>query len=176
MSRLAGGRAVQLIPMMRFTVLLAMLQCVALVVLGIADTTWLLFVGIVLFGMAIGNILMLQPLLIAERFGVRDYAQIYSRSQFVAIVGTAGGPLIIGYLYDVGGSYRMPYAVAAVLSLLGGFCVVSGRSSFCVRRRLNYCFESPANASTSIAMNTARARIYTVLAPLPSLPVSSPVM
>jgi MFS family permease len=126
MARLAGGRAVQLIPMMRFTVLLAMLQCVALVVLGIADETWLLFIGIVLFGMTIGNILMLQPLLIAERFGVRDYAQIYSRSQFVAIVGTAGGPLIIGYLYDVGGSYRMPYAVAAALSLLGAFVLSLG--------------------------------------------------
>jgi len=125
-ARLAGGRAVQVIPMMRFTVMLAMLQSVALVVLGIADETWLLFVGIVLFGMTIGNILMLQPLLIAERFGVRDYAKIYSRSQFVAIVGTAGGPLIVGFLYDVGGSYRMPYAVAAMLSLLGAFVLSLG--------------------------------------------------
>lgn len=128
-ARLAGGRAVQLIPMMRFTVMLAMLQSVALVVLGIADETWLLFVGIVLFGMTIGNILMLQPLLIAERFGVRDYARIYSRSQFVAIVGTAGGPLVVGYLYDVGGSYRMPYAVAAMLSLCGALVLSLGGSA-----------------------------------------------
>jgi len=125
-ARLMGGRAVQLIPMMRFTVFLAMLQSVALVVLGVADSTWLLFVGIVIFGMTIGNILMLQPLLIAERFGVRDYARIFSRSQFVAIVGTAGGPLVIGYLYDVGGSYRMPYTVAAALSLLGAFVLSLG--------------------------------------------------
>jgi MFS family permease len=121
MARLAGGRAVQIIPMVRFTVFLAVLQCIALVVLGHADVTWLLYVGIILFGMTIGNILMLQPLLIAERFGVRDYPRIYGRSSFVAIVGTAGGPLLIGLLYDVGGSYQMPYTVAAALSLLGAF-------------------------------------------------------
>ena len=62
---------------------------------------------------------MLQPLLIAERFGVRDYPRIFSRSQMVAIVGTAGGPLLIGWLYDTAGSYRMPYAVAAACSVVG---------------------------------------------------------
>jgi cyanate permease len=62
---------------------------------------------------------MLQPLLIAERFGVRDYPRIFSRSQMVAIVGTAGGPLLVGWLYDSSGSYRMPYTVAAVCSVLG---------------------------------------------------------
>ena len=46
---------------------------------------------------------MLQPLLIAERFGVVDYPRIFSRSQFVMMVGTAGGPLLLGWLYDNAG-------------------------------------------------------------------------
>ncbi len=118
-ARLVGGRVVQFVPMMRFTVLLVVLQCVALVLLGFAQSTWLIFTAIILFGMTIGNILMLQPLLIAERFGVRDYPRIFSRSQLVAIVGTAGGPLLIGWLYDAAGSYRMPYTVAAACSVVG---------------------------------------------------------
>jgi MFS family permease len=118
-ARLVGGRIVQVVPMMRFTVMLVVLQCVALVLLGFATATWLIFTAIILFGMTIGNILMLQPLLIAERFGVRDYPRIFSRSQLVAIVGTAGGPLLIGWLYDAAGSYRMPYTAAAACSLLG---------------------------------------------------------
>ena len=61
---------------------------------------------------------MLQPLLLAERFGVADYPKIYSRSQFIAFVGVAGGPLLLGWLYDVSGSYRLPYSVA------GGLCVI----------------------------------------------------
>lgn len=118
-ARLIGGRAVQLMPMMRFTVILAGLQAISLFVLGLAEQTWLIFVAIILFGMTIGNILMLQPLLMAERFGVRDYPRIFSRSQLVSVVGTACGPLLIGWLYDQVDSYRMPYAVAAGCSLLG---------------------------------------------------------
>ena len=49
---------------------------------------------------------MLQPLLIAERFGVLDYPRIFSRSQFVTMFGTAGGPLLLGWLYDHAGGYR----------------------------------------------------------------------
>ena len=55
-------------------------------------TLGLIFASIIVFGLTIGNILMLQPLLIAERFGVRDYPRIFSRSQFIAVAGTAGGP------------------------------------------------------------------------------------
>jgi len=125
-SRLLGGRVVQLVPMMRFTVFLALLQGAALFTLGLAQSTWLIFASIFVFGLTIGNILMLQPLLIAERFGVRDYPRLFSRSQFVAVVGTAGGPLLIGWLYDVGDSYRMPYAVAACCSWLGALVLSIG--------------------------------------------------
>ena len=118
-ARLIGGRTVQLMPMMRFTVILAGIQAVALVTLGLAATTWLIFAAIILFGLTIGNILMLQPLLMAERFGVRDYPRIFGRSQLVSVVGTACGPLLIGWLYDQAGSYRIPYSVAAICSLLG---------------------------------------------------------
>jgi MFS family permease len=78
-----------------------------------------LFVAIVLFGATVGNLLMLQPLLIAERFGVRDYPRIFSRSQFVTMFGTAGGPLLLGLLRDNAGGYRTSYLVAAACSIVG---------------------------------------------------------
>ena len=84
-----------------------------------SQATVLIFASIVLFGMTVGNLLMMQPLLIAERFGVRDYSTIYGRSQAVTIVGVAGGPLLIGWLFDVFGSYEVPYAVASALCLAG---------------------------------------------------------
>ena len=118
-ARLIGGRVVQRVPMMSMAVGLVAAQAVALVVIGVADVTWLLFAAIVLFGATIGNVLMLQPLLIAERFGVRDYPRLFSRAQLVAVVGTAGGPLLLGALFDVFGSYRVPYAIAAGCSLAG---------------------------------------------------------
>jgi MFS family permease len=114
-----GGRAVQVMPMMRFTVVIAGVQSVALVMLAFVSSTVLIFASIILFGLTIGNLLMMQPLLLAERFGVRDYPRIYSRSQFVALVGVAGGPLLLGWLYDVSGSYRLPYLAAAACCTVG---------------------------------------------------------
>jgi MFS family permease len=125
-ARLIGGRVVQRVPMMRLTVALVAAQATALVVIGYSTSTWLLFAAIILFGATIGNILMLQPLLIAERFGVRDYPRLFSRTQLVAVVGTAGGPLLLGALYDAFGSYRVPYAVAAMCSLLGALVLSIG--------------------------------------------------
>jgi MFS family permease len=125
-ARLIGGRVVQRVPMMRLTVALVAAQAVALTVIGFSTTTWLLFAAIIVFGATIGNILMLQPLLIAERFGVRDYPRLFSRTQLVAVVGTAGGPLLLGALYDISGSYRAPYAVAATCSLLGAIVLSMG--------------------------------------------------
>jgi predicted MFS family arabinose efflux permease len=120
-ARLIGGRVVRHVPMMRFTVALGVLQGVALLLLGLATSTWLLFTSIVLFGITIGNILMLHPLLIAERFGVRDYSRIFGRSQLFTVVGTAGGPFVVGALYDVAGSYRVAYTFAAFCSMAGAF-------------------------------------------------------
>ncbi len=128
-ARLVGGRLVQAVPMMGFTAILAVLQAASLVVLGWASATWLMFATIVLFGATVGNILMLQPLLVAERFGVRDYARIFSRSQLVSMVGVAGGPFLIGWLYDLAGSYRIPYTVAGVLSFTGAFVLTAGGSA-----------------------------------------------
>ena len=118
-ARLVGGRVVHLMPMMAFTVVVAGIQTVALVLLAVVTSKLLIFASIVLFGMTIGNLLMMQPLLIAERFGVRDYPRIYSRSQFIGILGVAGGPLLLGSLYDVSGSYRVPYLVAAFACAVG---------------------------------------------------------
>lgn len=118
-ARLIGGRLVAVVPMMLFTAGLAAVQMLAMLSLAFADSTATIFASIVLFGATIGNILMLQPLLIAERFGVRDYPRIYSRAQLYGLVGTAGGPLLLGWLHDAAGGYETAYVIAAACSLVG---------------------------------------------------------
>jgi MFS family permease len=118
-ARLAGGRIVPRLPMAGFTSGLAVTQAVAIAAIAFANGTVALFAAILLFGATVGNILMLQPLLIAERFGVVDYPRIFSRSQFFTMFGVAGGPLLLGWLYDHAGGYRTSYLVAAVCSLVG---------------------------------------------------------
>ncbi len=123
-ARLIGGRVATRVPMVAFTAALAGVQMIAMFSLAFADSAPWIFVSIVLFGATIGNILMLQPLLIAERFGVRDYPRIFSRAQLFALAGTAGGPLLLGWLYDAAGGYEVSYVVAGLCSVAGGAVIL----------------------------------------------------
>mgnify|MGYP000008686919 CR=1 FL=1 len=118
-ARLVGGRLVYRVPMGGFTVVLGLLQAVSLAALAFSYNAVAFFAMIVVFGGTVGNILLLQSLLISHRFGVLDYARLFSRSQLFVVIGTAGGPLLLGWLYDLSGDYRMSYLVAGCLSLVG---------------------------------------------------------
>ena len=78
------------------------------------------------FGLCVGNLLMLQPLLIAEAFGVRHYARIYGSSQLVTTLGVAAGPIMLGFLQDHF-DYEVAYMSAAVASVVAfGLFVSAG--------------------------------------------------
>jgi MFS family permease len=124
-ARLLGGWVVTKVPMTGFTAGLAALQGVALASLAWVDSRMGMLLLAAFFGITIGNLLMLQPLLIAEAFGVRDYARIYSRSQFVSTLGVAFGPLLLGLVHDAVDGYEFAYTLAAVLSIGGALLLVA---------------------------------------------------
>ncbi|NBY45493.1 MAG: MFS transporter [Acidimicrobiia bacterium] len=118
-SRFVAGRIIPKLNMTRFTVGLAAMQGVSLASLGLINNRIGLLIAIGLFGVTIGNMVMMQSLLLAERFGVRDYPRIAARSGLISFSGTALGPLLLGWLYDVAGGYRSSYLAAGVCSIIG---------------------------------------------------------
>lgn len=116
-GRLTGGVIVTWIAMRPFTLALMALQGVALLWLGLAQSTGPLIGASMLFGVTVGNLLMLQPLILADAFGLRDYSRIYSVSQFVTTIGVASGPALVGLLYDVLGGYAAALACMAAASV-----------------------------------------------------------
>ena len=117
--RLVGGRVIPRFPLARFMVFVAAVQGSAIVLIGQMESTLPLFVAIALFGAMVGNVLMMQSLLIAQRFGVKDYARISARSGLISLTGTAIGPILIGSIRDAAGNYTVPYLVAGCISLVG---------------------------------------------------------
>ena len=117
-GRLAGGVIVLRLPPKSLTAGLTLLQAAALVWISQAETKAALLVGACVFGLSVGNLLMLQPLLLAEAFGVKAYSRIYSLNQLFSTIGVAGGPAVLGALHDLA-DYRWAFAIAAMANVVG---------------------------------------------------------
>ena len=86
--------------------------------LAVADASTGLLIASAGFGITIGNILLLQSMLLAEAYGAQQYPRIYSIGNLLSTVGVAGGPLVLGVMHDFSG-YRFAYLGAMVASWMG---------------------------------------------------------
>lgn len=127
-GRLIGGLVVTKIPAQTLTGALILLQTVSLGLLALADTRPTVFAAGALFGVSVGNLLMLQPLLLVEAFGVKHYSQIYSFNGLVATIGVALGPFLLGALRDLV-DYQFSLFVAAGTNLVAFALLLAGGSA-----------------------------------------------
>jgi MFS family permease len=118
-GRLVGGGIMLWVSVRGFALALMAVQAVALALLAFAADRTTILAGTVLFGVTMGNSLMMHPLLLAERFGTHDYGRIYSVSQMVTMIGVAGCPALIGIMYEVSGDYELPFLAVCGLTLVG---------------------------------------------------------
>lgn len=118
-ARFGGSRIVSRVDMTRFTVGVTAAQGVSLAAIALANNRISLLIAIALFGATVGNMLMMQSLLFAQRFGVLDYPRIVARHGLISFTGTAVGPILLGWLYDNAGGYRASYLAAGACSVIG---------------------------------------------------------
>ncbi len=118
MARLAGGVAATRISLRTLTSALVVVQTVGIVALSLAEGRVAILAGVVVFGLAIGNLLMLHPLLLAEAYGVRDYPRIYGLGSLLMILGVGLGPFVVGLIRDAA-EYAIAFQVVAAVALVG---------------------------------------------------------
>lgn len=118
-GRLLGGWILTYMPSKLFTQLLLAMQVTSLASYAVSESSWALLSMAALFGLTMGNLLLMQSLLIAEAFGIRFYARLFSWSQLAITVGMAAGPALIGLVYDISGGYTVSYLAAASASATG---------------------------------------------------------
>ena len=85
-----------------------------------ARELWALYLFAVVFGFAYGGFSVILSPMVAEQFGLRSHGVIFG--VIIMFGGTGGmaiGPLIAGHLFDVTGSYTMPFLMFAVSSVIG---------------------------------------------------------
>lgn len=119
-GRLIGGWVVDKVDIRHFAFFIMGLQVIALTLLSLGAGPVALCVGLALFGCTVGNMIMLQPLLIAEAFGLRAYARIFSVANLMSSWGTAAGPAVMGYVFALSDNhYGSAYLFAAAAGALG---------------------------------------------------------
>ncbi len=122
-ARLAGGVVLRWVSIRAVTMTLTLAQAGALACLANAGSRTTLLASTMFFGLSVGNLLMLQPLLLADAFGVKDYSRIYSLNQLVGTIGVAGGPYLLGLIHDLA-NFRVSFLVASAANIVGFVAVV----------------------------------------------------
>ncbi|MDO9128001.1 MAG: MFS transporter, partial [Parvibaculum sp.] len=124
-GRLIGGQILAYIPSRGFVLALTIVQGVALVFYAFVQSTPMLIATTVIFGLTVGNLLMMQPLMVAEAFGLKAYGRIYSLTQLFMTAGVATGPAAIGFLYEWLGGYQVAFLAMALASLLAFLLIMA---------------------------------------------------
>ncbi|MSQ12462.1 MAG: MFS transporter [Dehalococcoidia bacterium] len=95
------------------------LQCLAILLLALSDGSFSAWLFAALYGVAFGTRLGMSTAIWADYFGRSRFASIYAWSFVPTNLGIVAGPLFAGFLFDLRGSYAIPFTVFAGLSLVG---------------------------------------------------------
>lgn len=115
-GRLIGGAVLAAAALRPFLFVQLGVQGTGLVLLAFARTPVQLIVASCVFGLSLGNLLMLESLLTAEAFGTAKYAKVFAIQQLVVRLGVTSGPIVFGVMHTLSGSYTAPFAMAGLMT------------------------------------------------------------
>ena len=136
-ARLIVGQFADRLDKRLLTVILFVVQGAA--VLGIVATrSVVLTYGLVLVvGFTIGNVYMMQTLLVAEIFGVVSFGSVFGLISLATQTSSGIGPFLVGWLDDRTGSYAVPFVITALLTFAAAAAVSLARPEPSPRRSVS---------------------------------------
>ena len=105
-GRLAVGAVIDRIDRRLATAANLLVQIVSMIVLLSASSAAGLYLGCILFGLGVGNLITLPGLIAQQEFPRRDFARAVSLNVAVTQLVAAVGPYLLGLLHDLSGNYR----------------------------------------------------------------------
>ena len=107
------------VPKRPFVILALLGHASAMLLLALAEGLPLIYVAVVINGVAWGSRGPLMMGLRADYFGPRRFGTIMGFSSLVIMLGMIIGPIFAGVMYDQTGSYRLGFIVLAIVAALG---------------------------------------------------------
>ncbi|NQW20806.1 MAG: MFS transporter [Chloroflexi bacterium] len=118
-SKLAFGRASEKITARIATIISVSLQAIGVFIIAQADTTPLMWFGIVVFGTGFGGLGALIVLVVQEAFGMKEFGGIMGLIQVGMIASSAGAPLIAGAVHDSTDSFDNSFLIIVAIFIVG---------------------------------------------------------
>jgi MFS family permease len=110
------------------------MQACGVALLAVGSTTVVLAAGCILFGLGLGSLLSLPPLIAQREFAAAELPRIVALVTAINQAVFAFAPTIFGVLREVSGGYELPFLIAAVIQVIAAGVVVAGRVRPCVGR------------------------------------------
>jgi MFS family permease len=104
-----------------------MAQAVGVLLLSFGHGPSALILGCVLFGLGVGNLFSLPPLIAQAEFDSADVGMVVALVTGINQVVFGLAPAIFGMLHDLTGSYMVPFTLAWVLQIIAAMIVAIGR-------------------------------------------------
>ena len=123
LGKLSFGRISEILPFHYAAMLCFGLQAIGVFVLLNTQSMAMVWVYIMIFGFAMGGVIVLLPLAVGHFFGLASFAVIMGLMSLIQAVGCASGALISGLIYDSLGNYHYALVtyifvyIAAIISI-----------------------------------------------------------
>lgn len=126
-ARLAVGIFADGVDKRLLTVVLFAVQGTAILLIIHTENIAATWVLTLVFGLTIGNIYMMQSLLVGELFGMVSFGAVFGLISFAGQVGAGVGPIGVGFLHDRSDGYALPFTVTAIVTYAAAAAIVFAR-------------------------------------------------
>ncbi|MBT6501112.1 MAG: MFS transporter [Deltaproteobacteria bacterium] len=121
----------------RYTAMICFLaQGLAVLTLAFSQQVAVLYFCTFLFGLTMGSMLMMLPLITGECFGMVSFGMISGMIGVFSTSGASLGPMIAGFIFDATQSYQMAFILFASFSLVAMLVVSFARPPEKIDNRL----------------------------------------
>jgi len=92
-------------------------KAAAILTAGFSTQVAILYICVFAFGLTIGNVVMLQSLIIGECFGQVSFGTVFGLAGLFISSVSSFGPMIAGLIYDATLSYTIAFSIFAAMSV-----------------------------------------------------------
>jgi MFS family permease len=110
-SKVISGRVSENLTARYTYVIIIALQMMSMGLLILLGGSWAVWIALVIFGLGMGGVGTLGPLVIIENFGLRNFGGILGLTRPMQILPEVAGPLLAGITFDITDEYDLAFGI-----------------------------------------------------------------